>query len=424
MSIALAHRRRAISTVVGALIFLLIFFVAISTIYFIINNLSEYVITVKEYQEQQAWKSSENLDVYVYDNEGFTFVRIRNLSPNTAIVDYIWVNHTVVDASLVIASGEDVDFNTSQPYFEGIQVKVVTTRGNVFTPRFLVRYRADVIWGGDVYKHYENGSLKLISRGLIFQDEFEGASLNTTAWNTYIINGGAPPSVSQGCLWLRSAMVLNKVAYISDCVIQVRVKSYTLTESSSSYGAGIFARSVGNAGDQRDTSYVLNFTTTKEIHQVFIPPSLWMSIANITKSLSLFFDGKKLGRNTNYGPDNNTWYVIKFALNGTRLEGFVYYDNSSCLLAKVYAEDNSRNSGWFGLIDEDVNSVSCFDYIRVYRNSTIVINGVKAGMVIKLIKPNGEVYKQYEIIDDNLQNITLTLDDVQFPLRNWVIEIS
>ncbi|RLE53198.1 MAG: hypothetical protein DRJ33_01670 [Candidatus Methanomethylicota archaeon] len=424
MNVALVHRREAISTVVGALIFLLIFFAAVSTIYFIMNNLSEYVIAVKEYQEQQAWRSSEKLDVYVYDNGGFTFVRIRNLSPNTVIVDYIWVNHTVVDASLVIASGKEVDFNTSQPYFEGIQVRVVTTKGNVFTPRFLVRYKADVIWGGDVYRYYENGSLKLVSRGLIFQDEFEGTSLNTTAWNTYIIDGGSAPSVSQGCLWLRSAMVLNKVAQISDCVVQIRVKSYTLTKSSSSYGAGIFARSSGNTGDQRSTSYVLNFTTTKEIYRVPPPPSpWWASIVNITRNLSIFFNERVLARNTNYGPDNDTWYIIKFALNGTRLEGFVYYDNSSYLLAKVYAEDISRTSGWFGLIDEDVNSISCFDYVRVYGNSTIVIDNVKAGMIVKLIKPNGEIYKRFEVLCD-MQDLTIMLDDLPFPLKNWIIEIS
>ena len=120
----------------------------------------------------------------------------------------------------------------------------------------------------------------------------------------------------------------------------------------------------------------------------------------------------------------NSEITIEFTLNGTRLEGLVYYDNSSYLLAKVYAEDTTRSSGWFGLIDEDINSISCFDYVRVYGSSTVVINGVRAGMVIKLIKPGGEVYRQYEVIDSRLQNITLIFSDVQFPLKNWIIEIS
>lgn len=432
-------RESAISTVVGALIFLMVFLAAVSAVYIIVNSLASYASNVRSFQEREVLRAHERVAVAVFNQSGLACLYLKNESPTLTIAEYAWVNHTAVRLGIPLPPGEPALFNTSIPYEGGAVAKIVTFRGNVFSSSSTFAKALDEIWGGDVYVYDPaRRSLTLERSGLIFRDEFDGEALNATAWSTYAFSAGGSAQVAGGQLLLSDAAVINKVSEVGDCVVQYRARAATNFTGQVRLGPMSFARGASPTSDPRGASYVLNASTARTLHEIlftnltirlFPPPpeiryeNVTYTITNETRSLALLADGRAIARNSNWGPDNGTWYVFKFTLSGSSLVGDVYYDSSSDLAARVYATDSGRARGWFGLMDEDNSSVSCYDYVRVYSSSKITIRGLEPGSELELISPSMEVLKRVEVTQ-HVDSITIDCKEIPFPLRNCVVKID
>jgi len=126
-------KRKGVSTVIGAAIFLLIFTLAVSAVFVWTQSYANYVEAAREESAFVVEKNMEELMLMFLNSSGKLAVIARNPTPMTIIVTQVWSNHSVQTGEWVIPAKSRVTISTTLDYKGMILSKVVTSRGNVFS---------------------------------------------------------------------------------------------------------------------------------------------------------------------------------------------------------------------------------------------------------------------------------------------------
>jgi len=126
-------RRRGVSTVIGAVIFLLIFAVAMTAMLAWAQSYASYVDVVREDQEFQNLRMMEELSLSFLNSSGKLLVEAGNPTPRMIIITQVWSNHTVQTGEWAVPAKTRVPINTDLSYAGMTASKVVTSRGNLFS---------------------------------------------------------------------------------------------------------------------------------------------------------------------------------------------------------------------------------------------------------------------------------------------------
>jgi len=119
--------------VIGAMIFLLIFTVAMTAMLAWAQSYANYIDTVREDQEFQNLRMMEELKLSFMNSSGMLLVEASNPTPRTIVITQIWSNHTVQTGEWAVPAKMRVSINTTIPYVSMTASKVVTSRGNLFS---------------------------------------------------------------------------------------------------------------------------------------------------------------------------------------------------------------------------------------------------------------------------------------------------
>lgn len=126
-------KRKGVSTVIGAAIFLLIFTLAVSAVFVWTQSYANYVEAAREESAFVVEKNMEELMLMFLNSSGKLAVIARNPTPMTIIVTQVWSNHSVQTGEWIIPAKSRVTISTTLDYKGMILSKVVTSRGNVFS---------------------------------------------------------------------------------------------------------------------------------------------------------------------------------------------------------------------------------------------------------------------------------------------------
>ena len=176
----MSTRRRAVSTIVAALLITAAFAIILVGLNAVFQRQLLYQQTMHEYLHEQQVRRTESLslEALTYDN-GTYYLTIRNDSPftskilrmyyyNSTDMGWRWINVTIPPAS-------SKTIGLSIGYWSHVTFKAVTALGNLFVFRKITvgpPTYTGLIWGGDIYE-VRGSSLTPIKRGRILYDDFE-----------------------------------------------------------------------------------------------------------------------------------------------------------------------------------------------------------------------------------------------------------
>lgn len=133
-----SHRSRSgtkgVSTIIGIVIFFLIFILAVSSTFVWTDNTSKYLQSAKAELEQERLRASENL-MYAVANE--THILLVNPTSMLVVVNQIWDNEhrQVWNGSQIVPAFDEVYMNLTNT--TGHSYRMVTARGNIFDQQYL-----------------------------------------------------------------------------------------------------------------------------------------------------------------------------------------------------------------------------------------------------------------------------------------------
>lgn len=123
------RKKKGISTIIGIVIFFLIFILAVSSTFIWTDNTSKYLQAAKAELEEGRLRAQENL-LYTVSNQ--THILLVNPTSMLVVVNQIWDNshNQVWNGTLIVPAFDQVFVNmtntTNKTY------KMVTNRGNIF----------------------------------------------------------------------------------------------------------------------------------------------------------------------------------------------------------------------------------------------------------------------------------------------------
>jgi hypothetical protein len=143
--------RKGIASMLGTLIFIGILFSAVIPMTFVMKQADTlYAREIHEFQTKSEDRFEEDCIVQTYPGSGENeiMVKIKNLSPLPIHINRVWINDEYYNESEVIdvSSSEILDpfyFPLSNGSY---QVKVITTRGNSFSPASGSMYYSNGVW--------------------------------------------------------------------------------------------------------------------------------------------------------------------------------------------------------------------------------------------------------------------------------------
>ncbi len=155
---------RGVSTIIGIVIFFLIFMLAVSSTFVWTDSTSKYLQSAKAELDQERLRASENL-MYAVAND--THILIVNSTSMLVVVNQIWDNEhlQIYNGSTIVPAFDQIYMNVTNT--TGHSYKIVTSRGNIFDQRYLgntnasqptnVTYIAGGGWNISWFSYY-NGS--------------------------------------------------------------------------------------------------------------------------------------------------------------------------------------------------------------------------------------------------------------------------
>jgi hypothetical protein len=125
---------RGISTIIGIVIFFLIFMLAVSSTFVWTDSTSKYLQSAKAELEEERLRASENL-MYVVSND--THILLINPTSMLVVVNQIWDNehHQVWNGSIIVPAFDQICMNLTNT--TGHSYKIISARGNIFDQQYL-----------------------------------------------------------------------------------------------------------------------------------------------------------------------------------------------------------------------------------------------------------------------------------------------
>jgi hypothetical protein len=126
--------KKGISTIIGIVIFFLIFMLAVSSTFVWTDSTSKYLQSAKAELEQERLRAYENL-FYAVSNE--THILLVNPTSMLVVVNQVWDNghQQVWNGSLIVPAFDEVYMNMTNT--TGHSYKIVSARGNIFDQQYL-----------------------------------------------------------------------------------------------------------------------------------------------------------------------------------------------------------------------------------------------------------------------------------------------
>ena len=138
-NIMFRKRRRAVSTILGTIIFIGIMFTSIIPMMLVMKQ-ADTIYTQKVHQmeirDEEGVKEDVNVYVYPYQNDTELGVKVENIGNVPVIVVRVWLNDESFEVNGVVSAASDELFGpynvSSIQNGTTVDAKIVTERGNVF----------------------------------------------------------------------------------------------------------------------------------------------------------------------------------------------------------------------------------------------------------------------------------------------------
>jgi len=126
--------RKGISTIIGIVIFFLIFMLAVSSTFVWTDSTSKYLQSAKAELEQERLRASENL-MYAVSND--THILLVNPTSMLVVVNQVWDNEhqQVWNGSLIVPAFDQIYMNLTNTTCH--TYKIISARGNIFDQQYL-----------------------------------------------------------------------------------------------------------------------------------------------------------------------------------------------------------------------------------------------------------------------------------------------
>lgn len=248
-----SHGRKGISTIIGIVIFFLIFMLAVSSTFVWTDNTSKYLQSAKAELEQERLRASENL-MYAVTND--THIMLVNPTSMLVVVNQIWDdNHTQVwNGSTIVPAFDQMYMNLGNT--TGHSYKVVSARGNIFDQKYLgamtnatqpanVTYLGGGGWNVSWFTYYNGSSPGLISLGNNTHDSLDFSYTLGGTWSF-----GGPEYTRAGFNATTKVTALTNTIWVyvflfDGISTQLSVANFTISNATSSR-TDIFMQASGN----------------------------------------------------------------------------------------------------------------------------------------------------------------------------------
>ncbi|MBC7113170.1 MAG: hypothetical protein H5T34_04020 [Candidatus Methanomethyliales bacterium] len=268
-------RRKGVSTVIGAAIFILIFTLAVSAMMVWTQSFVNYVESAREEAAFQIEKNMEELMLTFINSSGKLAVIVRNPTPQTIIVTQVWSNHSVQTGEWVVPAKSRVSINTALDYAGMTFSKVVTSRGNVFSGVQTIGggeeggelTEEEIIEAGRWFVQWYNLSARRVFDTKLGESYWESLSI-TFAWGAAAIDPIFGPYTQVGFNATTRVVALGSKMYIN----------YYVNEE-----VRVIVRELGiDSGWNTGTGYIEAEVSPGGIYTITILYSRWTGIPYLT----------------------------------------------------------------------------------------------------------------------------------------------